>query len=310
MSDRSDSEGDDEQLEKKMKVCDSKTSDTTLTTSTLQMEDCDGIDDQLFAKTMNIKDFCCIISGLGNIPNLEHVLFQFTHKGMLIYAKPVTSPVMAISFWNPGMFQNYKCTGNISKWVSKCRLENLRKKISKDVQHLDISCISEGQPGLEFSGTRLVKTGGECKFSFNIFEWKVPLDPIKIDINYNWHVSTAAEKFKDNIEFIDDKSELISIRLNKSSFVFQGITDTGLVAEEISHKTDSCVQVNFNCLFYKRYLKIITAAQSLHKTLNISFFPDEEEETYPVLFSYELDQSSPKSHFSVYVLPVLNPSGL
>ena len=106
---------------------------------------------------------------------------------------------------------------------------------------------------------------------------------------------------------MDDQSEFISLQLNGNTFKFQGISDTGIIAEEQTHETETCQSsLKFSGLFYKKYLKVVTSSVSLHKTVHLSFFPDEESETYPVLFSYELDQSLPKSHFSIYILPIVN----
>lgn len=257
-----------------------------------------------FAKTMNVKDFCNVLVGFGNIPNLEHILVQFGPQGMMLYGKPMESPVVVTSFWNKSMFQDYKCGEVFKKWVSKSRFENLRKKISKDVEYINISNITEGTSGFKFSGDRLYKTGGKCHFSFNVFEWTCNVDPVEMNVTYSWHVSTSSQKLKDNIDFMDDKSEFISVNLENKSLLFEGISETGLVAERIGHETEASeLSVKFNCLFYKRFLKIITSTQALHKTVTISFNPDEDTCVYPVLFSYTLDQSNPQSHFSAYLLP-------
>lgn len=259
-------------------------------------------------KTMNVKDFCNVIVGFGNVPNLEHILFEFDPKGMTMYGKPVQSPVVVLSFWNVEMFQDYTCVKSVRKWVSKDRVENLRKKISKDVECITIEqLISEGVDGLTFTGSRLYKTGGTSEFSFNIFEWKNTMDAVEMNVTYNWHVHTSSQKLNHNVDFIDDKSEFISLELKNNSLIFKGISDTGMVAEQIQHETDTPdMKTNFSALFHKRFLKIITSTQALHKTVVISFNPDEGDCIYPVLFSYSLDQASPQSHFSAYLLPFVN----
>jgi hypothetical protein len=261
-----------------------------------------------FAKTMNVKDFCSVLVGLGNIPNLDYILIQFSPNGMTLYGKPPESPVVVMSFWHESMFQEYRCTETTKRWVHKERMENLRKKISKDVEYIEISSITEITSGLKFSGDRLYKTGGACNFSFNVFEWTRSEDPVDMSaVSYNWHVCTSSQKLKDNVEFIDDKSEFISLKLDNKLLVFEGISEAGLVAERISHETETTDSTTkFTSLFYKKYLKIITSTQTLHKSITISFNPDTNNDIYPVLFSYTLDQATPQSHFSAYILPFVN----
>jgi hypothetical protein len=82
---------------------------------------------------------------------------------------------------------------------------------------------------------------------------------------------------------------------------FTGINDTGVWAERIQHETDSAIDIEYDNLFYKRFLKIVTSVCALHPTVTISFNPDDDSVVFPLLFSYALDHD--KSHFSVYIMP-------
>ena len=124
-----------------------------------------------YVKNINIKDFCNILTGFTNIPNINNILLQFTPEGMTIYAKPIMAPVIVNSFWNKDMFQEYKCSVPfIRKWVTKDNCSSMRKQISKDVDYIIIKELeSNGASGFEFSGERRYKTGGQSKFSINLF---------------------------------------------------------------------------------------------------------------------------------------------
>lgn len=267
---------------------------------------------ELNVKMLEVKDFCGILLGLSSIPNLDLVLFQFDQDGMMIYGKPQESSVVGLSFWNKSMFQEYTCGETVKKWVMKDRLDNMRKKISKDVEFLQITEIDDANKGFKFSGYKGYKTGGPCEFSFNIYEYTCNSEAFDMsEIKYKWHISTSSHKFKDNVDFMDDKSDFISFKLKNNVMSFEGISDLGLVTNRVSHEIETSedhivVNNDFKCLFYKRLLKIITSTQGLHKTVTISFDPDEEGSTTPILFHYALDQNSPQSHFSVYVLPFTN----
>ena len=260
--------------------------------------------------TMNIRDFCSMLTGISSIPNLDQVLIQFSSEGMSVYAKPLESPVMVNSFWSTHMFQDFYCPTNVSRWVSKERLVDLKRKISKDVDCLKIGEITANNiNGFCFSGERTYTSGGKCKFTFNVCEWVSTIEPVRVNIKYPWHIVTASQKFSHNVDFIDDKNDFLSMTLCDDNLSFEGIGDTGLIGETITH----CIETGklpfkFNALFYKRYLKIITSAQALHKSLTISLNPDESEGVFPVLFSYKMDQNVPQSHFSVFVLPFVESS--
>jgi hypothetical protein len=264
------------------------------------------VDATFFAKIMNVKDFCNVLVGIGNVPNLEHVLIQFDPDGMLLYCKPAGSPVLVESFWNKSLFQDYVCHGIVKKWVSKDRFEKLKTKISKDVEFIEITVLLKEASGFKFSGDRVYKTGGRCRFDFNVFQWAHNSDPNSLNFNFNWHVNTSSQKMKHNIQFIDDQSEFISLQLLNSSLIFEGVSDTGLVSERISHDTETNVIVDYQVLFYKRYLNIVTSVDGLHKSVKISFRMDAGGDAFPVLFSYGLDLAKPQSHFSVYIAPFIN----
>jgi hypothetical protein len=260
------------------------------------------------AKTMNVKDFCTVLSGFGSTPDLSLVLFSFDSDGMKLYAKPASSPVVIQSFWNKSMFQGYKCEEKVMIWVQKSRLEEIRKRIVKDVECLHISSMpsSDSNGGLIFSGSMAYKSGGSANFSINAFQYESTEEVYKMDLEYNWHVVTSSEKFKTDVEFIVDGSECVSMRLENKELALRGVTDMGLIGEEIKHETDSSdLTVFFTSMFTKKYLKIVTSTQALHKTVNIAFIEDDSSVVKPVLFSYHLDQSSVQSHFSVYIVPLV-----
>ena len=118
---------------------------------------------------------------------------------------------------------------------------------------------------------------------------------------YDWHVNTSADKFEYNVSFLDDKAECISLVIADCEMRFKAISDTGLITEDIKHVIGGSRRVEFNALFYKNFLKIVTAAVALHKTLIISFNEGDE----PIRFMYELDQETPQSYFSVYMVPIV-----
>lgn len=258
----------------------------------------------LKAKTLNVKDFCTVVESMAKIPNLEHVYIEFDKTGMTIYAKPPSSPVLTHTFWSESMFSVLMCTSPVKKWVSKKRLDMIRKKLGKDIQHITFTEMENGA-GFQISGEKQSKTGGMSDFYFNIAEWTCTVQPFQLNIEYNWHVTTSSEKFKENMDFMDETCEIISINLHGQQFTFDGIDGTGQTVASIGHKTDSFNnQLKFDALIYFKYLKIVSSAHSLHKSLNISFLKDKDDDVFPVLFSFTLDQTPPGSHFSVYILPL------
>jgi hypothetical protein len=206
------------------------------------------------------------------------------------------------------MFTDYRVTKQTRRILDKNRLDSLKKKISKEVEFLEITSCTE-YPGYTFSGYRIYKTGGKCKFTVNISDVHNPIHLVDMsDIEWSWHLRTSSQKFKDNVDFIDDSNEFIQMTIKSKSMEFRGVRDTGQIGETIDQETESKIEdtIKFDAMFQKRYLKIITATKDLNRSVNISFnLEDPDMPPYPVHFSYEMDQSSPQSHFSAYLMTFL-----
>jgi len=259
-------------------------------------------EESLYVKTLNVSDFCVQIQSICTIPNIESILMKFDEEGMTIYARPKQSPSIAICFWNRKTFEKYECQGTIQKWVNKDRLASLKKKISKDVKYLEIS-LCESSPGFCFSGFLTYAQGDGGNFTHNIHEWVSPEPPLKIPCVYKWHISTSSKQFKDNVDFIDEKNEFIGLNIKEKKMIFRGLVGAGDVVDMIDHTTFTSSSKEFYVLFYKKYLKAVTSAHGLNKSITISF-SDETQYVPPVLFSYALDKEKPQSHFSVYIVPI------
>ena len=268
-------------------------------------------DDQLYAKTMNVKDFGNVLTGCCSVPGVDFVILTFDPQGMQLYAKPIESPSIVTAFFNKDMFTEYRVTKQTRRILDKTRLDSLKKKISKEVEFLEISSCTE-YSGYTFSGYRIYKTGGKCKFTVNIANIHNPIGVVDLsDVDWAWHLRTSSQKFKDNVDFIDDSNEFIRMTIRSKSMEFQGIRDTGQIGETIDQEAESKIEdkLKFEALFYKKYLKIITSTKDLNRSVNISFNLDNPDTpAYPVHFSYELDQASPQSHFSAYLLPFTTDS--
>lgn len=256
----------------------------------------------LYVKTLNVSDFSVQLNSMCSLPNVESIFIKFDETGMTMYCHPKQSPTIAISFWNRNTFEKYECKGEIKKWVSKDRLASLKKKISKDVKFLEVT-LNQDSPGFCFSGYRTYDQGDGGNFSHNVYEWMNTEKPMNIPCQYKWHVTTSSKKFKDNVDFIDDKNEFIGLNIMDKKLTFRGLVGEGDVAEKIDHETFTSISKEFYVLFYKKYLKVVTSAHGLNKSMTISF-SDENQYVPPTLFTYALDKEQPQSHFSVYIVPI------
>lgn len=263
-------------------------------------------DDDFYVKTLAVKDFGNAIMGCTMNPGVEYVSMMFDPKGMQLYAKAASSPSVATTFFNKEMFEVYNVKKKFCRVLMKSRLESLKKRINKEVEFLEITNSEDGN-GFKFSGHKVYKIGGKCAFSVNITDNAHDTQVVDMSsIEYQWHLKTSSQKFKDNVEFIDDSNEYVQMVVKGNSIEFKGIRDTGDIGESIDQETESKISqdINFKSLFYKKYLKVITAVKDLNRTLNISFNLDDPDAlVYPVHFSYELDKENPQSHFSAYLLP-------
>ena len=251
-----------------------------------------------------IKDFCSVLQGFNAVPNLQFVKIEFNETGMNMYAKPKEAPVIVTSFFNTDMFEEYYCNKPVSYWVSKARLELMRKKI-KDIKCVQITCIQGGYSGFCFSGVYRYNTGVTGKIVCNIYEWDNPIERLDLELDYNCLITTVSQQFKHNVDLLDDKSAMISIRLLEKHLIYEVIDDGGLVNSKISHQIDNTdMDIKFDGIFWKKFLRIITSAQDLHPSLLISF-NNTKEESYPILFHYDLDTNKNRSHFSAYIMPCI-----
>ena len=249
---------------------------------------------------------CNVLNGFGSVPSLDQIMLEFTGEGMTLYGRPSDSPIIVTSFWAVDMFKDYQCTGTVTLWVPRDRMVDLRKKISKDVDCLTITKMSaDGMRHIQFSGDRQCAAGGKCSFTFNVHEWLHTEDPLHLACSFSWKLVTSAFKFSSSVDFLDDKNDFVSMSIGDGRMTFDGVANTGMIGESISHDVDTLPSCKFNALFYKRYLKIVTSTQALDRMLNVSFSPDVEDSSHPVLFSYNLSKRPGSSHFSVYILPVV-----
>lgn len=264
-------------------------------------------DDDMYVKTMNVKELCLAIQGCCSVPGIDFVLLSFDTSGMEFYVKPRDSPSVVIVFFNKEMFTEYRVSKPTRKILDKNRLDSLKKRINKEVEYIEITSCKD-HAGYTFSGYRIYKTGGKCKFNINIADNHYDIKVIDLaGLNLEWHLRISSQKFKDNVDFIDDSNDFIRITVLPTSLEFQGIRNTGHVGETIDQETEAKIQdpsLKFEALFDKKMLKIITVTKDLNKSLNMSFVLDHPGGTvYPVHFCYPLCQNKPQSHFSAYLLP-------
>jgi hypothetical protein len=256
------------------------------------------------AETVNIKDFCNVLLGIGNLPNLEYMFLMFNEDGMMVYGKPTVSSGVAMSFWNKQMFDVYCCPSPVKAWVTRARMEAMRKQISKNVASIKITqLVGPALCGLCFSGSRECDSGGKSLFEVNVFQQN-STEPV-LDMSrfkYDWHVVTSSKKLFDNVKWLDNEGDFSHLVIENDDLVLEGLNDAAIVSDRISHKTELASKVKFKCVLLKRYLKVVTATHDLHKSVTISFMP-ESTKNFPVLFMYPLDQAQPQSHFSVYLSP-------
>jgi hypothetical protein len=188
--------------------------------------------------------------------------------------------------------------------VDLARIQSLKKRINKEIPFLEITSSKDPTcPGFTFSGLKEYKTGGKAKFDFNIAEIVEDMQITDFrGIKWQYLVQIDAQKFKDNVDFLDDNNEFIAITIHGKNIYFQGIRETGQKGEIISHELDnSDVPDKFEALFQKKQLKIVTHTRELNKMLNIAY--NNDGIIWPVHFFYEMDQAQQRSVFSTILIP-------
>jgi hypothetical protein len=256
----------------------------------------------LRVSTFNVKSFCNILSGFKSIPSLELVLLSFSPEGMTMFGKPDHSAAAVFCFWNTEMFVDYKCDKPIiQKWIRINRCEELRKKISKGVKILNISNIVDDIPGFSFSCDKNEENGIVRKCMIKALEISDDRDIVSPSrFTFDCQLMTSSYTFKESINFISDSSDFLRLKIENDSMIFEGFDDTGSVIEETSQIIDGKSDIEYECLFMKKYLMFVHDTFKLHPNLNIHF---KTKGIGPVLFHYALDSKQPQSHFSIYIVP-------
>ncbi len=268
--------------------------------------------ESFYVKTLNVKDFINVITGCCSVPGADSIKITLDQAGMqLDCCNTGSTGAVVAAFFNPSYFLEFRVKTRHEFTVSKDRLEQLKKKISKEVAFLEIQLwLSENNSpmGLFFSGKREYKNGAKCsEFKFFISEntarvisWRTTPG-----MHYTTCIQIPSGSFKENINFLDDSNDFIAITLTADTLRFDGVQSCGIIGETIEQKLDNSCSITtpYQALFQKRVLKVITSTGDLSKTLNISVNTDSTE-VVPVLFSYDLDQLNPKSHFSCYTMPI------
>jgi hypothetical protein len=265
-------------------------------------------DPNMKVKTLNVKDFRNTLVGCCNIPDISSIVITFTPQGMQIFAQPQTSSTFVTTYFNKEFFSEYNVQCTTQRIVQKSRLDYLKKNISKDVTFLEITAW-HANSGFTFSGYRSYKSGGDCRFRVNIAEIiDASIDTKKIpdmsQFQWSYVLRCSSETFKNNIDFIDDDNESVRISIENNKIEFQGIQENGSEGESIVQEIESNISEKFDALFHKKHLKIITATKDLNRSLTIRFnIPSVEFAVFPVVFCYELDNASPMSTMSCYMMP-------
>ena len=251
----------------------------------------------MYVKTLNVKDICSIITGCCSLPGVEAIMITFTPAGMEFYTKPSrVSPLVVQAFYGKSNFTTYQVSSDISHVVPKGELDDMKKRIAKEVEFLE---IKDGTDGFVAGGRRTYKKGGSCDFHINLSSMEdntiavVDMSTLK----FNLQVRTASQHFADNVAFFDDQVKYIQLAVKPKLLEFKGLRDTGSISKSIDQIINDGFSGEFKAIFTKKNLKAVTSARDINQALCISFNLTEMD--FPIHFMYEMGHD--KSHFSVYI---------
>ena len=264
-----------------------------------QALDAKDIDSTMYAKTQGVKDLCNVLTGCCAVPGIEYIRMTFTPDGMQLDAIPTDSPTMVQAFFNKDSFSEFKVSKVTTHVLSKVTLDNLKKKVAKDVEFLE---ITTNGAGFTVAGFRTYKTGRKCRFSILLgaMEQDVPRPDLSL-YSWNWMIRTSSQQLTDNISFFDDSNEFIRMTIKPDLLEWEGVKSSGAVTISIDQEIESKLTDKYEVIFQKKYLKIVTAAKDTNRTVSVKFNMDEN--VVPIHFMYELDKFQPASHFSAYIAP-------
>ena len=261
-------------------------------------------EDVLYVKTVNVEDFCTVISACCEVPGMKYVVFSFMKEGMQLYASSFSSPYLAQAFFHRDMFTEYKLKDDqpVNKLFPKDQLEPIQKQIKKNVQWLEITSYDQGY---RIRGPKLFTTGTKALFSTNLINIIEDCDIVDMScFDYSWQVNMASANFKESSDF-HNKTKYSVITINSEKINFTSNDENGFVKTSIVQelKTPN-LTTPYQGMFMVEALKPVTVASSLNKTVIISFEADETENVKPLMFQYVIDHNhKPASHLTYYIAP-------
>lgn len=261
-------------------------------------------------RTLNVKQFVQVLTGLCEVPGVKYIHMELNPEGMSLYAAPPDSPSFVKVFLNKATFVNYNVPSSVRRLFDADRIDKCLKKRLKDIAVLTIS-VAKGFEGFTFSGKKQYKNGGDCDFEIHLQDLDEPGHGVIDHTSFSlpWTVTTSSEKFHDNVDFMDNANEFVQIIISKSSIIFNGVKSTGEISEKITQDVETnMLREDFSFILTKDYLKIVSSTSDINKSLRISFKMDDADSylASPILFSYEIDQHFPPSHFSTYLCPKIS----
>lgn len=251
----------------------------------------------------NLGCFNKVLSVMKTVPNLEEVLIYFTNDGIRLFAKPVDTPVVTDAFIYKKNFISIECKNCRYVCVNFKRLSEVVTKIDKTSNgksEVSLKYISNDAqlPGLYFS---IHNDGCECTSVVN--EIVSTSNLIDFDIvKYGLCYKISSKVFNDSVGVLSEDVKYVSFQSEDEKLNLKGVTDMGIVTENIVLKLGK-VSTQLECVLFRKYLKCVVCLSKIFNSITIQLKPCESSSHYyPVLFSHS-NINQPELKVNIFIMP-------
>lgn len=273
-----------------------------------QIEKFDG--DDFDMRTLNVTQICTAMSAclslLSKCPD-DCLVWTIDPRGMQLHAKPkFAGSAAAVAFFDRSSFQQFERVNEakVMCFPSK-KCDSFCSKLKKAEYFRFTPCVSAENDstsvgGIMTSGTKKTNSAETQKFEFPLMEIAYDPSTLKLQqLQWPFTIQVSSDTFKANVEFMSTDIATVQLAINARELSVQAVSEAGDLGECIKQDVKQGEgDYAYVRMFSKQMLKVVTAAVTLNKTLQISFDPSPNVQ--PILFRYDIDSDS---HFCFYLMP-------
>lgn len=241
----------------------------------------------------------------GKSGDQSAVRFDFNEHGLSLYARPMSTPILACAFMNREMFSDYQFSEQVQVWISKDSLASL-DSIS-ETKAFTMYYDEDTSALIVTASHHDSRRTFDCKLYFKSLH-NPNEEVLDMDVTHNWKVSMQANNFAKNYALLNkpaghDKTEFVQMCITATTMLMQSYSTLGYLTMEIKHELNNRYSDKFNANFQTKLLKYVCDAKRVASGIDIHYNLTPQD---PVRFTYPLCRNQPQSHLTFYIATALD----